>query len=359
MPTRKAATPPDDDDDINPASPPPPDEQDSPPSLADRIRAMSTHEDIDRVKVKVYRRIPGRTTLEWCADYSVPDYEQGELAMLRDDWGPGDYQIRVYSAGRGIMLRDDIRVAASLRRNNPEPTPAPAPAQTSELAEVVRMLAEGQSRILEALQSRPDPTAQLQQTLGLMSTMREAMGLNNPPPPPPPASDPGAMLGQLVGAIRTLREVSQEVAPPAPDTDNPLSMLPQVLDLVKTGMGQQQHPPMLGHEPVQPLQVPGTFANADDHEGDDDMRMPNLGMLALRGQLAKLVKMAQAGEDPKAGGLFVAEHLPDELIPALRSEAWFEMMQPFYAGIVHFKPWLTEARAEAIRLLDAQSGAKL
>jgi len=164
------------------------------------------------------------------------------------------------------------------------------------------------------------------------------------------------MLGQLVGAIRTLREVSQEVAPPAVDTDNPLAMLPQVLDLVKTGMGRQQ-PAMIDHEPVQHLQVPGTFATADD-DGDDEMRMPNLGMLALRGQLAKLVKMAQAGEDPKVGGLFVAEHLPDELIPALRSESWFEMMSPFYAGIVHFKPWLSEARAEAIRLLDAQAGAK-
>ena len=99
---------------------------------------------------------------------------------------------------------------------------------------MVRMLAEGQQRILEAVSQRPDPTAQLQSTLGLMASMREAMGLNTPPPPPPPASDPAAMLGQLVGAIKTLREVAAEVNPPAEAADeSPMSMLPKIVDLVK------------------------------------------------------------------------------------------------------------------------------
>ena len=351
MPTRKAPAPaPDDDDDEIGGQTLPDLDPEPAPTLADRIRSLSNTDDIDRVKVKVYRRIPGRTTLEWCADYSVPDFEAGDLAMLRDDWGPGDYQIRVYSAGRGIMLRDDIRVAASLKRN---PDPAPAPAH-SELSDVVRMLAEGQQRILEALGQRPDPTAQLQQTLGLMTSMREAMGLNHAPAPA--ATDPGAMLGQLVGAIKTLREVAAEVAPPAVDTENPMAMLPQVLDLVKAGMGQQQQA-LPAPEPIEPLQLPGAFATATEDE-DDKMKMPNLGMLALRGQLSRLVKMAQANEDPKRGGLFVAEHLPDELLPALRSESYFETLAPFYGGIVPHRAWFDAARAEALRLLDSQSGAK-
>jgi hypothetical protein len=162
------------------------------------------------------------------------------------------------------------------------------------------------------------------------------------------------MLGQMVATMKTLREVAQEVAPPPVDTDNPMSMLPQVLDLVKAGMGGQQQPPpelLAPPEPVQPLQVPGTFATTD---GDDDVKMPNLGMLALRGQLSQLVKMAQAGDDPKKGGLFVAEHLPDELLPALRSASYFELLTPFYGGISAHRSWFDAARAEALRLLDAQ-----
>jgi hypothetical protein len=314
--------------------------EDDEDSILERLRSTQG-EERDRMKVKVYRKVPGGTGLEWCTDYTVAEWEEGDVARVRQEWGPGNYELRVVSQGkRGILLRDHFRIAQVTR---PEPLPAPAPvAQSSELADVVRMLAEGQQRILEAVSQRPDPAAQLQSTLGLMVAMREAMGLNTPPPPPPPAADPGAMLGQLVGAIRTLREVSAEVAPPEPDTSNPLAMLPQVLDLVKTGMSRGQNPAEM--PPVQPLTIPSSLADSEP-QGEP------VGILVLRGQLSKLIEMAKANADPAKGGEFVADNLPEEMLPHLTLPNYFDILATFHGGVKAHREWFDKARDHAVRLL--------
>ena len=146
--------------------------EDDEDSILERLRSTQG-EERDRMKVKVYRKVPGGTGLEWCTDYTVGEWEEGDIARVRQEWGPGNYELRVVSQGkRGILLRDHFRIA-QVTRGEPVPAPAPAP-QSSELADVVRMLAEGQQRILEAVSQRPDPAAQLQSTLGLMVSMREA-----------------------------------------------------------------------------------------------------------------------------------------------------------------------------------------
>lgn len=312
--------------------------EDDEDSILERLRSTQG-EERDRMKVKVYRKVPGGTGLEWCTDYTVGEWEEGDIARVRQEWGPGNYELRVVSQGkRGILLRDHFRIAQVTRG---EPVPAPTPAPQSELADVVRMLAEGQQRILEAVSQRPDPAAQLQSTLGLMVSMREAMGLNTPPPPPPPAADPAAMLGQLVGAIRTLREVSAEVAPPETDTSNPLSMLPQVLDLVKTGMSRGAPAEM---PPVQPLTIPSSLSEPEP-QGEP------VGILVLRGQLSKLIEMAKANADPAKGGEFVADNLPEELLPHLTLPNYFDILATFHGGVKAHREWFDKARDHAVRLL--------
>jgi hypothetical protein len=326
-----------------PPAPPPQIVEDDEESILDRLRSTQG-EDRDRMKVKVYRKVLGSTGLEWCTDYTVGEWEEGDVSRVRAEWGPGSYELRVVSQGkRGILWRDHFRIAPPPARI--EPPPAPAPAGSSDLADVVRMLAEGQQRILEAVSQRPDPTAQLQSTLGLMTAMREAMGLNAAPPPPPPAADPGAMLGQLVAAIRTLREVSAEVAPPAADTDNPLSMLPQVLDLVKAGMQRGQGQGQGEMPPVQPLAIPPSLQDDQTDQGEP------VGILVLRGQLSKLIEMAKANADPVKGGEFVADNLPDELLPHLALPNYFDILATFHGGVKAHREWFDKARTEAMRIL--------
>ena len=309
-------------------------------TILDRLRSMQG-EERDRMKVKVYRKVVGGTGLEWCTDYTVPEWEEGDIARVRQEWGPGNYELRVVSMGkRGILLRDHFRIAP-----NREPVAAAPAPQTSELADVVRMLAEGQQRILEAVSQRPDPTAQLQSTLGLMASMREAMGLNTPPPPPPPASDPAAMLGQLVGAIKTLREVAAEVNPPAEAADeSPMSMLPKIVDLVKVGMqGQQQQPAALPAPPVQPLDIPQSL-----QEPEED----GMNILKLRKQLGEMIAMAAQNLPPERGGEYAADNLPDELLPHLARPDFFGFLTMVHSGCKPHEPWFRAARDHCIKILS-------
>ena len=313
-------------------------------TILDRLRSMQG-EERDRMKVKVYRKVVGGTGLEWCTDYTVPEWEEGDIARVRQEWGPGNYELRVVSMGkRGILLRDHFRIAPA----RVEPTPAAPPPQSSELADVVRMLAEGQQRILEAVSQRPDPTAQMQSTLALMASMREAMGLNAPPPPPPPATDPGAMLGQLVGAIKTLREVAAEVNPPEPpEVSSPLQMLPQIVDLVKVGMSQRQNPAPLPAPPVEPMPLPASLSDQQPADDGDPMNL-----FKLRAQLGEMIAMAARGEPAERGGEYAADNLPDELLPHLARADFFAFLLMVHGGCKAHEPWFRAARDHCIKLLS-------
>jgi hypothetical protein len=329
-------------------------EPDDEESVLDRLRSMGG-EDRDRMRVKVYRKT-AHGQLEWCTDYTIGEWEEGDVSRVRADWGSGTYEMRVVIGGRpGIRYREVFRIAADAK---PAALPPPPPPQATGLEEVVRMLAEGQQRILEAVSQRPDPTAQLQSTLGLMAAMREAMGLNQAPPPPPPASDPGAMLGQLVGAIRQLREVATEVAPPAADPDNPMAMLGQIAEVVKLGMTQQAHqaqPAAL----MPPVQLPPGFgASLDDaapqpQEGEGEM----FGVLVLRGQLAQLVKMAETGAPVETGAQFVADNLPDDLLSYLPLPNILDILGSVNGKVRDHETWFLAVRDRALQLLAEDDSA--
>ena len=317
-------------------------------TILDRLRALSGDER-DRMSCKLYRRAADGRGLEYCQDYTVSEWEDGGIDRVRAEWGAGNYEVRIHAQGRkGVLYRDLFRIA-----HRAIATPTAPPPQSSELAYVVRMLAEGQQRILEAVSQRPDPTAQLQSTLGLMASMREAMGLNTPPPPPPPASDPAAMLGQLVGAIKTLREVAAEVNPPAePADDSPMAMLPKVLDLVKVGMSQQQPQALPApHPPVQAMPLPASLQPADDEDP--------MNIIKLRRQLGDMIAMAARGEPAERGGEYAADNLPDELLPHLAREDFFGFLTMVHGGCRPHETWFRAARDHCIKILSEPEPVKV
>ena len=311
-------------------------------SVLDRIRSLGG-DDRDRMRIKVYRKTAAGQ-LEWCTDYTVGEWEEGDIARVRADWGAGTYEMRVVIGGRpGIRYREVFRIASESRPAVPALPAPPAPSQTSELAEVVRMLAEGQQRILEAVSQRPDPTAQLQGTLALMASMREAMGLNAPPPPPPPASDPGAMLGQLVGAIRQLREVATEVSPPSTDPDNPMAMFGQIAEVVKLGMSQQAAAP----QAMPTVQIPGSIQAQPQEESE------MFGLLVLKGQLQTLVDMAARSAPIEDGAKFVADNLPDDLLGYLPLPNILEILAKVNPKVMEHQAWFLAVRDSAVRLVQS------
>jgi len=153
------------------------------------------------------------------------------------------------------------------------------------------------------------------------------------------------MLGQLVGAIKTLREVAAEVNPPAePADESPMSMLPKVLDLVKVGMAQGQgQPAALPAPPVQPLDIPQSLQQPDDDP---------MNILKLRKQLGEMIAMAARGEPPQRGGEYAADNLPDELLPHLARPDFFGFLKMVHSGCAAHEPWFVAARDHCIKLLS-------
>ena len=76
-----------------------------------------------------------------------------------------------------------------------------------------------------------------------------------------------------------------------------------------------------------------------------------MGILVLRGQLSKLIEMAKANADPVKGGEFVADNLPDELLPHLALPNYFDILATFHGGVKAHREWFDKARAEAMRIL--------
>jgi len=341
---------------IPPASEP----EETEETVIDRLRALMQQSPAERIKVKCYRARNG--SLEWCDDFTPEEFEDGDLKMIRDRHGPGKYEFRLMTS-KGIARRIQVHIAPAA-----ELTPASNPresAQNSELAQVLAMLAQGQRQLLEAVTHRPDPMENMQQMLALAAAMREAFGVSNAAPTTPPQNQM-AMLKEVLELSREVKATARELAgdddKPAADPSDPMSMLPGVLDLVKTAMSQNQpaQPPQT-MQPIQPLMLPASIAHSHapiptpeqpaQSEGD------TVETLVIRGLLEDLCQLAADGKPPTDGAEFIFEKLPDELIDAMGQRYWFEIVALRFPLVKAHEKWLREAKAEADKLFaSAEAG---
>ena len=345
------------DADPQPATPPattepPPTEEDA---FLSRFQSVVSRHGIDSLKIKLDRRGRG-SELEWCCDYLPQEWQDGDLSLIREQWGPGQYQLRVV-ARNGIAMREMITIAE--QRAPIVQTQAP-----SEMRELLSGLMEGQRALLEAIAHRPDPTAQMQQTLGLMVTMREAMGLSAAPA----ATNPSAMLGDIVGAIRQLREVAEEVSPKAaPDSDNPLAMLPPVLDIVKAAMAQQQQSqvaPMMALPPsiaaTDPRQmslpeIPPTVAPMQQSQPEPDPE-EDMQSVVLKIMMSRLVLLAHRNAPPEKAAALIEQYAPDELFDLIEAPNWFDLLTNLLPDLKPYPEWCGKVRDILMRDDDPTEG---
>jgi len=286
-------------------------------SAADRVATLLRRAADDGAsQLRVYRKRQGH--LDWCDTYTPEQFEEGDLPMLRDTWGPGDYELRLYGkhpvTGKyGIVAKTSVTIAQALKT-------APDLRRDDGLAQVLATIAEGQRAMLQALTERPqqkDPTEEMTKMLGLMVTMRQAMGID---------AQPRSQITEIVSAIRELREASEEINPEKDAPDSLFGALPQVLDVVKAGMAQQQAqaqaqplpmvelPPSIAAAPpvqMQPTQEP----TAPQAQTPEDTPVFNpLIVLQLKAYLKTLVNMAASHKPVDEGAQFVYDKMPDEIV---------------------------------------------
>lgn len=314
----------------------------------------------DRAYIACYRLSKGK--MEWCKRYRPDEFEDGSFDLIRDDFGPGEYELRLYgtdprSGKWAVRKRTRIEMADIPKR----PDQAVLP---NGLSQVLTTIAQGQQQMLDALVQmkqapQKDPMEEMTRMLSMMTAMREAMGLNQAQP----AANSRSSIGEIVDAIKELRGAAAEVMP---EKEEPglMGMLPKVIELVAAGQQAQQGQPMVPMEPtyqadlngvLSPVTMPAAFqtaqANPEQPNQDDDDMNP-MTAFKLRGYLKTLVGYAQRNAPIEEAAQYVYEKIPDELIDIMELPSWFSVLSAVASEVRPHQDYLTQVRDAAIALLN-------
>lgn len=312
----------------------------------------------ERAELNVYRIVQGQR--EYCRKYSPAEFEEGSFEILRDQFGPGEYELRLYATHpetRKFVIRNSTRIKIA-ENKNPD---AAAPGLPNGLSQVLSTIASGQQQMLNALVEmkqapQKDPMEEMTKMLSMMTMMREAMGLNQ--------QSSGGSIGEIVGAIKELRGAAAEILPQEKEPDSLMSMLPKVLEMVSAGQQAQ-----LAQQPVAmpEVQLPQTIAQAQPPAAppqpdpmqpyqpqptQEDTDMKAITMLKLRGYLKQLVILAETKKTTDEGAKFVYDVLPDELVEIMLLPNWFDLLAVVAPEVKPHEVWLRETREKAVKMFD-------
>lgn len=333
----------------------------------DRVAVMlQDMRHLQSAKVKLYRKSSTSKKLTWCADYTADEFEAGGFAMVRNTWGPGDYEIRLYGERDGtfgVLGRSEIELAAPL-----VPVASAPNALPSGLEQFLQAQQQFNTQLLEAVTKKPDPMSSMKEMFGMMTMMREAMGLNN-------QASQKSSIAEIMEAVREMRAVAEEINPRPEredDPDNPMAIVGKIADLVGQAMRnpaaaaqlQQsmpgialppalQAPVALPDAPAPVAPVASPVATPDQTEQEAEMSVED-----LRAEFSKVLAIGVQWQATKSPELVaeaadrVYEFLPDEMVEPFRSEQWFDMLRLVDQSVSVHQEFLTLVRAETLSFFD-------
>lgn len=318
---------------------------------ADRVISMLADVENDqRAYVKVSRVVAG-SKVNWCDDYSAATFEAGGYKMIRDQWGPGEYQVLLYGTVPGTK-KFTIRTRATVQIEAPLIAPVAQQPQ-SELSQLVAQLAANQQAMLEALTNKPavNPMESMKEMFTMMTMMRTAMGIDTAP-------KKENALGDIVAAMRELREVSEEFSPNGKPA-GPMEMVKDMLPMIASAMQARQSPtsaqtaPQVTSQPAVALPASVTASIHIPPAESEEMKLSEI--MKQKGYLATLVQMGKDGRQTDEAAIFVADNLSDDLIDLMARDDWFDMFKAIAGDIEPQREWFHKVRDEALALFEVDS----
>lgn len=336
-------------------------------------RVLATLSDGDeKARVKVYKQDPRMKTFAYCGDYTPDQFEMGGENMIREDWGAGTFELRLYGTnanGRYVVMAKPTIIIAEKQNNGSAAVSSP---HASEVSQAIAILAEGQKAILQALTTQPqkDPMEEMTRMLTLMTSMREAMGLNNAP-------QQKSTVGELVDAIKELRGASELISPSKDDAPTTLlGMAPAFLDTIKTALAARNGQSAMPETAFPALSVPSSIAGAAtpqfEQSNDATQTLPQnlqpeleddpdmLEFLAFASRLKKDF-IPHAGNMEKVQDMaeLLEAKAPEQFFEVLENPQWHELLTQyapqFFPALVPVvathKEWLSAVRDALLKLL--------
>lgn len=342
-----------------------------PETAADRVAAMMANADgVDRATVKLYKVLdPTTKKLGSCRDYTPEEFEAGGVDMIRKHWGPGEFVAYLYGEVDGQYSRRGMTTLAVLEdRSSSGPA---SPAADPAMARVLETLAQGQQQMLQALTHRPDPMANLKETLTILTMLKEA----NAPAP----SSAAPSITSILADLRAMQKAAKEFgAIPADDKPEDLQstlirMAPQVLELLQSqrggnpnangglvpavtmpatlaiGPAVERNPDAASEGDAVP-QTPGAAPAPVQMQTEDDEAMMYAGLMMYYNGLAKL------GADPEAAADQLYDQLPADGLAMLKTDGWWELFVQFSPRSAPYREWFGKVR-DAVLKIDADENA--
>jgi hypothetical protein len=337
-------------------------------TATDRVASMlASINGMERSELKVYKIKDG--ALEYCQGFKPEQFEEGNFDLLRDRFGPGEFELRLYATHpqtRKFGIRSKLRVKMSEINRAAVDNGLP-----SGLAQVLGAIANGQSQMLDALvqmkqQPQKDPMEEMTKMLSMMTMMRQAMGIDG-------QQRSGSSIGEIVEAIRELRSAADEVSPQREEPESMMAMLPKVLDIVSAGIAKGQPQPET--QEIQPVQITESFYQPQPQQSSNPVPVPPAAptpqpvnqdqqpqseeqvnhlkyIFKLRSYLSALVDFAVKLAPPETAAQFVVDKLPDELIEIMELPNWFEQLAQVAPEVQKHEEYLRKVRDLALSMID-------
>lgn len=368
------------------------------------VALQDTVEPGKRVRLQLYRVVsagvgkPDRE--EWCCDLTPEEFEAGGLGAIRDAWGPGSYVAHLMGYKRGSTYFTRVASPRFTIATLPSGVASrPADSSSAGIEAALRALADSQARMLEAMMEQrnappPNPMQQMQETLSLMTAMRDAMGLTNQQQVAPQRSS----IGEIVEAIKELKEVSSLVNPgDQPEKSDVQQLLEMAGPLVSMAQQAMQSQPRA----VQPLMIPPQFSGESNDrpaapvapgvptqqlrgisnasqvdatlsrsvesssaaeektvshdigsaQSDSSLESSQESVLAeLQTSLATLVLMAEQSESIENGANLVYDKLPDDWIELMHMPIWWQALTSAAPQVIPHEKWFAAVRERVIAM---------
>lgn len=372
---------------------PVPEEAPEPPTPEERLAGMLTDaSDWENPgKVMLYRKLDEGNKLGFCKTYTVAEFESGGLDMVRRQWGPGIYQIRMYESKklgtRALVQVEIMPLAPGVEEQQNAP-------KESELATMMRGMAEMQAKTLEALMQRPPPADPQKAMLDNMQLIGQLKNLFAPEVPATPNVPPKSAIEQMTETMTLLRmfkDEAKDIGAPETPPDALTSMLAPMAEIIKATIAakQQQQPPeidarqlQLPGVPLPPIVAPPSFAVSPQstQQGAEMNQIPqavidaaqsapiapelsNAGKLAMfRSYIGAACSMAASGNvPPDYGADFLLTNLDDETLdavePMLHAPNWLDSLKAMAGDVLGaqveaHKEWFAQVRDIAITWID-------
>lgn len=340
----------------------------------DEIRRIFSSNTLDGGYIRIMRRPPGEINYSYCDKVLVSAFDLDHLKKL---YGGGMYRLTAYNArgkyvtrkevaiderikgeldqkpspgspiGQGATVKETIDLAKQLQFPAPAPAPAAPPRDDSMMMTLLMKSMESQTAIMVAALSANRQAPAQPHGLDIKDLLPLLIAMVQKPDGAKPAS-----IGELMAAVKQLKELTDGDDEPKGIMDSVTEMLPGLIGAYSMAK-QAQAAPAPAPAPVRAQVVPSRPQAAiapagpepEEEEPEEEEDSP---VARPQGMADIVIDAARRGAKPELYASMVVDMTPPAQAPIVKSvltgEAWFAQLFGGYPDAAALRPWLEKLR---------------